>query len=439
MKKFVVLLVVVALTCITSMAFAASEISVSGEMAIRSRAFTNLDMNKASDDTSPKDTQERVRLDVNAKAGDVKGKISIWNDFDTWGRFEDMQANGQQIDTTYSGGSAIGMFGFLKLREAWISFNLPGLPVNVTGGHQLLSLGNGWFFRSMHYGSDAWVIANQTGNNTVAFVDVKFAENNPAAADDTDAYVILDVLKLSDAATVGIDVTDLQDRTDKATGTTVDLQNIGLNFNGKLGPVALKAELDMQMGKVKNAVGGDNKFKGNQIVAQGNVPMDPVTINFTVARGTGDEFTTTPTAGADIKSYQNALDIDPHYTFLYEYKIASRACLSGGGAAQAHKGFCNTTALSAGASFAASKNLTVGADFWMLNSTAKVQDMKAAAAGDPNATTNKLGTEVDVKVNWKLADNLSWNWTLGYFKGAEGMSAVGDAATGAQGILSFTF
>ena len=65
----------------------------------------------------------------------------------------------------------------MGVREAWVNFNLPGVPVNVNAGHQLLSLGNGWFFRSMKYGSDAWVLANVTGNNTAAVVNVKFAEN----------------------------------------------------------------------------------------------------------------------------------------------------------------------------------------------------------------------------------------------------------------------
>jgi len=429
MKKFVVLLVVVAMTCISGMAFAAAEISVSGEMAIRSRDFTDLDLTKDNGAAGKtRDTQQRVRLDVNAKAGDVKGKISIWNDFDTWGRFEDMQANGQTVDAAYAGHSAIGQFGFLRLREAWINFNLPVIPVNVTGGHQLLSLGQGWFFRSMHYGSDAWVVANQTGNNTAALVNVKFAEGTPGASDDTDAYVLLDVFKINDNNTVGIDITDLKDRSDKTA--VVDLQNIGLNYTGKLGPVALKAEVDMQMGKVSGGA-VEPKFKGNEIVVQGNIPLDPVTIDFTVARGSGDKFNSTSN---DIKSFQNALDIDPHYTFLYEYKIASFACTDAAGAAQAHKGFCNTTALGAGATFAATKNLSLGASIWMLQSSEKVANRVTA---DPNDTTNDLGQEIDVKVNWKLADNLSWNWTLGMFNPGDGMGK--DSATGIQGILSMTF
>ncbi len=41
------------------------------------------------------DTQERIMIDVNAKAGDnVKGKITLWNDFEDWGRLESNQGNG---------------------------------------------------------------------------------------------------------------------------------------------------------------------------------------------------------------------------------------------------------------------------------------------------------------------------------------------------------
>ena len=177
MKKFLAVLAVVALVCLSSMAFAA-DVTVGGSVEIRSRDFSDLGLNKNLPETTRgdvQDTQERIRLDVNAKAGDdVKGKIELEQDFGTgaqdWGN-----ANGAPLDvrpdrTTLENSSALGF------REAWMSVNLPGLPVNVTAGHQLLQLGNGWFFRSKHFGSDAWVVANQTGNNTLAFVDVKLNE-----------------------------------------------------------------------------------------------------------------------------------------------------------------------------------------------------------------------------------------------------------------------
>ncbi len=421
MKKFLAILVVLAMTVFASAAFAA-DIAVSGQLDIRSRDFSNMDMNEDAADTNAtkqRDTQSRVRLNIDAKGENAKGKVAIENDWDTWGRVESYQAN-----------NAGGTGPFLRLREAWIDFMLPGLPVGVKGGHQLLQLGNGWFFRSMKYGSDAWLVYAPMGNNTLAFVDVKAAEGATSSTDDMDAYVILDMLKLDDKNSVGIDVTNIKDRkaNNIAPGALeANLMNIGLNYTGVLGPVNLKAEVDMQGGKIKTGGATDPKFKGNQIVIQGTIPMDAVKVNFTVARGSGQ-----PATGNDVKEMITVLDADPHYTFMYEYKMASPACPNPlSGANQAGKGFCGTTALNVGASFAASKSLTVAADLWMLQSTEDVANTQGAG------TTSDLGNEIDVKVLWKLYDNVSWNWNIGYFMPGDGMGK--DAATGVQGILSYTF
>ena len=61
---------------------------------------------------------------------------------------------------------------------------------------------------------------------------------------------------------------------------------------------------------------GNAKFKGNQVVLQGAIDVAPVTVNVTVARGTGEKLDQT-----DVNQFVNFLDVDPHYTFLYEYKI----------------------------------------------------------------------------------------------------------------------
>jgi hypothetical protein len=452
MKKFVVLLVVVAMTCFGAIAFAA-DVTVGGSYEIRSRDFNNLNLTKdlpAATAGDERDTQNRIRIDVNAKAGDVKGKLQLESDFGggpgDWGRnFEQYATSAGTTNTT--------VLGF---REAWVNFNLPFAPVSVTAGHQLLTLGNGWFFRSMHFGSDAWVISNQTGPNTIAFVDVKFKENVVSAEDDLDAYAILDVFKLSDTSSVGIDITSLMDRRASLSAapgpnsiyqtgivgnpnpfSEINLLNLGLNFNGQIGPVKLKAEIDVQGGKAKSGVDpttglpfGDSKFKGNQIVVQGSVPLAPVTINFTVARGSGFEDNSN-----DVDQFVPALDVDPHYTFLYEYKIATPAAnlLTGVGRAK-NTGFANTTALSAGVSLAATKSVTVGVDFWFLQAT---EDIYNVVVDDGVSMTDEIGQELDVKVNWKLYDNLAWNWTLGYFKAGDGMG--NEDATGIQGVLAFKF
>ena len=438
MKKVLVALVVLSMVCLSSMAFAAADVSVGGSVQVRSRDFNALTFDKTNAAGSQQDTQERIELDVNVKAGDdVKGKIALWNDFNDWGRFEQSQGNnfGSTTSTstaqgTNNVGTNNGQFGF---REAWVNFNVPGIPVNVTAGHQLLALGQGWFFRSKHFGSDAWVVANVTGPNTAAFVDVKINEGNAGLAhDDADAYVLLDVYKIDENNIVGIDITDLNAR-EALTPTHQELQNISLNYTGKIAIVGLKAQADVQMGKIDAndaAATPESKFKGDEIVVQGNIPVDPVTINFTVAYGSGKKWNDT-----DNKQYVNFLDIDPHYTFLYEYKTIT-AC------GAKNTGFCNTTALSVGATADVAKSLNVGLNLWYLQASEKAGTPLAVATAGAQ-TSSDIGSEIDATVNWKLYDNLTWNWNLGYFKPGDAMktsaNAPTDAVTGIQGILSLNF
>jgi ethanolamine utilization microcompartment shell protein EutS len=428
MKKFYVLLAVAVMVCLSSMAFAA-DVTVGGSVQVRSRDFNDMLYNKNNMSANQVDTQERIMLDINAKAGDVKGKISIWNDFEDWGRLDSTQGNGFGNSTstavvttaTTTTATAAGHFGF---REAWVSFNLPELPVNVTAGHQLLQLGNGWFLRQKHFGADAWVIANQMGPNTLAFVNIKVAEGNAAvASDDADAYAVLDVFKINEDITVGVDVSAVKVR------PNTELQNFSANFNGKLGPVKLMAQADFQTGKVTGIGATEPKFKGNEIVVQGNVLLDPITINFLVARGSGNKVGYV--AGTDNnKAFVNFLDIDPHYTFLYEYKLATAA-------GAVHTGFSNTTVISAGAMVAVTKSLNIGLDIYDLIATEKINNKLAVPE-----ESDEVGIEIDGKVQWKLSDNLAWNWDLGYFKpGKAFKTAAGttDAAMGIQGILAFKF
>ncbi len=456
MKKFVVALAVAALAGFSTMSFAA-DISVSGSIDIRSRDFNNTKAlpsgSDASADGTTRDTQERIRLTVDAKAGDdVKGRISIENDWDTWGRLEAPQGNGQSTTKDWGGDNGNGASHPVQLdiREAWINFNLPGIPVNVNVGHQLLQLGNGWFLRNMKYGDDAWVVSNATGNNTAAFVDIKAAEGNTGEADDIDAYAFLDLLKLSNNAAIGVDLSMVDDRrsglglaTHATSSTETTIYNLGINFNGTFDVLTLKAEADFQAGKAKDAnlftpaggqPSGDAKFKGNQFVVEGKVAADPATINFTAARGTGAKANQ-----ADYNQFINFMDADQHYTFLYEYKVNSAA-------GKTHTGFSNTAALNVGASVAPVKSLTIGADYWYLQAVEAVALNGAKNSDGTAATSKKLGSEFDVKVNWKMYDNLSWNWILGYFKPGDaynstvkGLTESADKVLGAQGVLSWKF
>jgi len=478
MKKFVVLLIAVALTCISTSAFAAhaeetdqpgivkSEPGVtagvamtfSGAIDLRER-FYNLGTAGgpfSSTPTAPParttNTQERIRFNVDAKVGDyLNGRISIENDWDTFAHEERPQGTGT---TAPSWNGAAANDGRLEVREAWMNFMIPGVPVGVKAGHQLLQLGNGWFFRSMKYGSDAWVVYNGTGNNTLAFYDVRVGENvTPAGQPDQDIdfYGILDAYKLADGV-ISIDLTYASAPNSGGPFTAifgapskkVGLYNLGISYAAKTGPVHLKIEGDYQMGKVEDSlvgdgVAGDSKFKGYQVVLQGNIPMEALDINFGAAYGSGLKQLDGDTT-KDVNQMITVMDNDQHYTLIYEYLEPTGALNTVGVGTpngSIHTGFANTMALNLGAMFKISKAIAIGADYWYLQAVEDVAIMGNAE------TSNKLGQEIDFKLNWKLYDNLSWNWQVGWFMHGDAYKlANGEDAndsTAVLGMLSFKF
>jgi hypothetical protein len=436
MKKFLAIIAVLALTAVSSVAMA--EVTVSGSVDIRSLSINNADgaTGTAATGDRRRDTEERVRINVDAKNDNVKGRVTIEGDWAIWG-------------TAASGNEVTQNDGGLGFREAWLDFTIPGAgPAHIKVGHQFLQLGNGWFFRSGKYGSDAWLVG-LPGKNTIAFVDVKLAENNTSLSDDVDAYVLLDNFKIDDTKTVGIYFTRVNDPRGvfvnntfnsggvNPAGSEANLDNIGLWFNGKLGPINLQAELDYQMGKAQSPGSPDTKFKGTQIIVQANMPVDPLTINATIATGSGQDLNSTSN---DFDQIVTALDADPHYTFVYEY-LTKTACIKGATSTGTltygrNTGFCNTMALNLGAGFAVSKNLSLQLDYWMLSANEKV-------SLNGNATlSDDLGSEVDLVIKWKLYDQLTWNWQLGHFMTGDAYkNAAGenDDVDAIQGILSYKF
>ena len=58
------------------------------------------------------------------------------------------------------------------------------------------------------------------------------------------------------------------------------------------------------------------------------------------------------------------------------------------------------------------------------------------------AESSALGSEIDVKANFKLYDQLTWNWTFGYMmpgKAYDYAAQSADKITAVQGILSYKF
>jgi hypothetical protein len=123
------------------------------------------------------------------------------------------------------------------------------------------------------------------------------------------------------------------------------------------------------------------------------------------------------------------MDKDPHYTLVYEYFMETAAGAN-------NTAFSNTTALSIGADFKVNNMITVGADIWMLTA-----DQKFSANGAP--ADDEIGNEIDVKVNLKLYDQLTWNTTVGLFMPGKGYDVsatqAADDVQAIQSVLSYKF
>src|SRR5574341_26850 len=428
MKKILVVLVVLAVTVMSSMAFAAAELTFGGNIDSRSRAFHNLDN---TDNTADYDrsTETRVRVGMDAKAGDAKGRVALEWDWEKWGTVDNI-ANSKN-----------GQAGAASIRESWLDTPLFG-GVRLKGGHMFLQLSNGWFLRNMKNGDDAWVGYTDMGNLHLGLVDAKIAE---AAKDgDLDFYAAVATMKMSDDMSVGANLSRVIFAKPSAAAGSNVLNNLGVHASLGLGALKLQAEADYQMGTNKTAaacVGGAcPDYAGYQVVAQGTMAMDPVSINFTAAVGSGNEAIAPLVGVNDIDQIQTVLDFDPHYTFIYEYLMKTAAGAT-------HTGFANTTALGAGADVKLG-SLTVGGNAWLLLATEdRALNGAVDALGNP-ILADDLGLEIDARIGWKISDNVAWNVTLGYFMPGDaymvndpitGIGADADETTAIQGVLSFKF
>ena len=154
------------------------------------------------------------------------------------------------------------------------------------------------------------------------------------------------------------------------------------------------------------------------------MPIDALTVNATLAMGSGNKAGST-----DIDQYMTFLDKDPRYTMVYEY------VMNGCGGSKEYQGFANTTAIGLGAGYKISKMFTTNLDIWMLTATEKT-NLNGGTASD------KLGTEVDLKVTANITDQVSWYVNFGMFKTGDAYkNAAGkaDDVTAIQSVLSYKF
>lgn len=374
-----------------------------------------------------------IELEV-ANGENVQSGLYVWG-----------QGGGTAGTTTAAQGYDAKPNADVRFRQAWIQYSgsgLLGVPAGIKVGHQLITLGEKQFLNHERFGDDALVVfINPTNELTLAAATAKLYEGiYTLPGDDIDAYVLMGTYKVNKDNTLGLYYfyADNDDMDDTIGGAYSDrdglsLQDIGVHGNGKLaGIIDYAFEVDGQFGKVKgfnegpaHAESDDLKFRGFAVYLKGGykIPDTPLNLRASFGYGSGDE------DGADdgkIKEFQTSQGFNTevdlarfiHYTQIYEKTIATAALIQtigGSGAVfgpHRNTGIANTTYYNLGVDLAATKDLTMSLDGFILRATEN--EGWERLVGDD--VSKNVGWELDFKGSYKLAKNLTYFVEAGVLK-----------------------
>jgi hypothetical protein len=361
-----------------------SDISISGELRTRGYSNTNLtDYTDKTDDTKAAYDQ-RFRLGIEGKINDsVTGVLLLQtgggaSDSYTWGNMNTMPTNG------------------IAAVEAYIHYKFGG-QYGLKVGHMPLVLGNKIFFDNTKFGDDAIVLYMDpskelhVGVLTIKGADAGTIKNN----NDTDAYVGVVTYK-TPAFNASADLVYLADMDPTGANNDMNLMNIGIRGDTKVGPAMIKADIEFQSGTVNkgNSMAEDMKISGTAIMVGATMDLSGLAAGIEFGMGSGDKDAT------DSKSESFNTSINPtvtYTTFVYDFSVKG-ACGATG------KGICGTTYVKLSGAKKISDKMAADASLIWLKATTVASGAK-----------DDLGIEVDANFSYQLDKNLKYWVELGYF------------------------
>jgi hypothetical protein len=440
MKKYLVLLSVIAVLALTVTAFAATQVDITGDIRVRGEINNNLsDFNS---DSSARDGNQfydqRVRLNVKATVTpNTFGVIELESisptdyadtciDYNT-GKEVSCENDDVSYDSHYEvkrnkdgftwGGGSDSKRGAMYIRQAYISHSF-GKTATLQVGHMLLSLGNKLFFDHTKFGDDAILLTMPAGDGNLMLLSIKHTENFTSQNDDTDVYVVgygtpigsanisADLSYVTDHQK-GVNLVDSDGNGWSTEG--VSLWNLGLRGNADLSGIKVKADVELQTGKVRDysedagVTTDDIKFKGYALMAGAEIPAGPATVRVNAAYGSGDKDDTSD----KMEDFKNFLGDNQNYTYVYEYKTKAAS-------GSQHTGLANTWYINAGVTAKPMTDLTLSGDLYYLRAAQEVAINGATDANGDSEKSKDLGVEIDAKLEYQIDTNLVYFVEAGY-------------------------
>ncbi|MCX8026290.1 MAG: alginate export family protein [Thermodesulfovibrionales bacterium] len=373
-----------------------TQVTIGGSVRVRGEV-------RHATDTFNKDTEpnrnywdQQVRLSVQADVTpNTTARIVLENgdanksDY-TWGT-ETVEAFG-----TIPVGN--GKQGTLYVLEAWLQHQgsgLFGVPAGFKIGHQPTKLGYGMFLDHSKFGNDAALFfINPIKELTLAAVYAKVTENDVKKEDDHNLYAFVAAYSPDKNTNISFDATyvDAQNYT-TAIPYPVHLWNFGLRGDTKIAGFGIKADVEIQTGKIKTA---DIKFAGWAAKVGVDYKIDPVKLSLVYGFGSGDGDATDD----KIKTYQTFQSgiWKEDFTYVYDYRTKTSA-----GVYNSYISNLHYLKLGANADIVKDLNVDLGV-FWL-----RAHKDVAIFKGNPS---KNLGWEIDGKITYKIDRNLQY-WVEG--------------------------
>jgi len=329
----------------------------------------------------------------------------------------------------------------MRFRQLWVMYTgsgLLGIPAGIKVGHMPISLGEKQFLNNERFGDDAILVWTDPTKEmhivagTVKLVDQ--ASGNPNIGfinhtADLDGYVLLATYMLDKDNTIGANWTWAHSDGNLPSSLfpipnvgNLNFHNLGVHAHGKVAGLSYAVEGDWQLGKATDVVTdafGDTaspRFQGWGVFAKLGYMLDPVNLRASAAMGSGDSG-----KSGNINEFQTLQGTDatgaiaryPHYTLIYERLIRTTAAeaivttFPGGNIRST--GIANTTYLNLGFDVNPVKELGISVDGYWLRAT-KIGEWKNLLedAGGSGSISKNAGWELDAKLNYKIAKNLTY-------------------------------
>jgi hypothetical protein len=320
----------------------------------------------------------------------------------------------------------------MRILQAWIQHSgsgLLGVPALLKVGHMPITLGYGLFLDHSTFGDDALLLGvDPIKNMHLIGASIKFKEVDVKFNDDSTAYALIFAYDFDKNSSMGFDATYVDHQKFGSPGD-LHLWNFGLRGNANIAGLGLKADVEMQTGKVAD-MATELKFSGIAATAGLSYKLAPVTLSVDFAYGSGDD-----KADNKIKTFITSLGKDQHYTYVYEYRTPTAGTKGVSG------GLANTWYIKAGGNADVTKDVNVDLGVYFLQAVKKYYGDPQLATTATTPPSKSIGTEVDARITYKIDRNLKY-WVEGgylfagnYWKVVTGGTSPDDAYAIRHGIM----